>query len=70
MSRTVQVLRYHERQLVGVLARCWHPHGTRPVEIQMSQFVRQDLHFVRRQAQRIFDDIVTGWGDGSLSDTL
>lgn len=45
-SLQAEVLSHHVRQLVGVLARSRHAHGSRPVVVNMRKFVTQLLQVV------------------------
>ena len=57
-------------QLVSILAHHWHSHSSGPVEVQMSQFVGQDLDPLGLPSGGVFDHIVRSRINCSLSDRL
>lgn len=55
---------------MGVLTRCRHSDGSRPVEVEMAHLVGDALVVVWFQSHAVVDDVVMGWGDTSLSHAL
>ena len=68
----MQVLPHQIDQLVGVLARRWHPYSAGPVEVHVAELVGQPLDLVGIEdvlPGDVEDDIVDR-GDGALGHGL
>jgi hypothetical protein len=70
VRRLVQALPDEICQLVRVLAWSRYSDGSRPIEVKMTELVRQDLNPIWRQTGLIVDDIVARGVDGPLAYAL
>lgn len=68
--RFLDVLPNQGCQFVSVLARRWYSNRSRPIIVQMAQFVAQPLHLVWLKLACIVKNDVMRRVDGTLPDVL
>lgn len=68
--RLVQEFSGEQRQLVSVLNNSRDTNSAAPVVIKMRLLVGHHLQLIRLEAVCVEDDVVAGWSNCSLSNTL
>lgn len=64
----MKVFASEKRQFVCILDDGGHPDGSRPIVVEMSVLVGEDLKLVGRHSVGVVDHVVAGRGDGALPD--